>query len=88
MLNCVVDERYDDALKEAKEVDEFIKHTTLSEEELAYQKPFLGVPFSTKNCIAVKGTYNHFIHKIKVFVKIVFIDYFFRNAQYSRLVRT
>lgn len=63
MLNCVVDDRYDDALKEAKEVDEFIKHGNFSEDQLAYQKPFLGVPFSTKNCIAVKGTHiNFFLH--------------------------
>lgn len=56
LLNCVVDERFEDARKEAEAADEFIRTTKLSAEELASQKPFLGVPFSTKNCIAVKGT--------------------------------
>lgn len=55
LLNCMVDERFDDAMKEAKEADELIKSGQYTEEELAKQKPFLGVPISTKDCIAVKG---------------------------------
>ncbi|XP_037806055.1 fatty-acid amide hydrolase 2-B [Lucilia sericata] len=55
LLNCVVDERFDDAMKEAEEADNLIKSGKLSEEELEKEKPFLGVPISTKDCIAVKG---------------------------------
>lgn len=55
LLNCVVDERFDDAMKEAQEADELIKSGKFSENELADKKPFLGVPISTKDCIAVKG---------------------------------
>lgn len=58
-LNAVVDDNFDEALKEAKLVDEKVRR------ELAGQRsrdepsindfPFLGVPFTTKNSIAVKG---------------------------------
>lgn len=55
LLNCVIDSRYDDALKEAAEADDLIASGKFSLEELAEQKPFLGVPISTKDNIAVKG---------------------------------
>ncbi|XP_034477712.1 fatty-acid amide hydrolase 2 [Drosophila innubila] len=55
LLNCVVDQRYDEALKEAAAADELIKSGQYTVEQLAEQKPFLGVPISTKDCIAVKG---------------------------------
>ncbi|XP_034654757.1 fatty-acid amide hydrolase 2-A [Drosophila subobscura] len=55
ILNCVVDERYDQALQEAADTDKLIKSGQYTEEELAKQKPFLGVPITTKDCISVKG---------------------------------
>lgn len=55
LLNCMVDERFEEAMKEAKEADDLIKSGKFTEEELAKQKPFLGVPISTKDCISVKG---------------------------------
>lgn len=58
LLNCVVDERFSDALKEAEEADKFIASGTWTEEEIATRKPFLGVPISTKDCIQVKGMLN------------------------------
>ncbi|XP_050325130.1 fatty-acid amide hydrolase 2-B [Bactrocera neohumeralis] len=54
-LNCCVDHRFDEALKEAAEADELIKSGKYTEEELEKTKPYLGVPISTKDCIAVKG---------------------------------
>lgn len=54
-LNCIVADRFDEARKEAQEADELIKSGTVSTETLAKEKPFLGVPFTTKDCIAVKG---------------------------------
>lgn len=54
-LNCCVDNRFDDALKDAAEADKLIKSGTHTEEELEKTKPYLGVPISTKDCIAVKG---------------------------------
>lgn len=55
LLNCVVDERFSEALKDAAEVDKLIESGTMSIDQLAKEKPFLGVPISTKDCIRVKG---------------------------------
>uniref|UniRef100_A0A0P4W2Q6 Amidase domain-containing protein n=2 Tax=Scylla olivacea TaxID=85551 RepID=A0A0P4W2Q6_SCYOL len=55
ILNCVVDDRFEDALQEAREADELIRLGTMDEATLAKTKPFLGVPFTTKDCFAVKG---------------------------------
>lgn len=54
LLNCVVDERYKDALEEAAEVDELIASKKYSADELRELKPFLGLPVSTKDLIGVK----------------------------------
>lgn len=51
----MVDERFAEAIKEAEEADDLIKSGKYSKTELEEQKPFLGVPISTKDCIAVKG---------------------------------
>ena len=58
ILNCVVAERYSEARKEAQAIDDLIKSGTIPEETLAKEKPFLGVPFTTKDYIAVKGKKN------------------------------
>lgn len=54
-LNAIIDERFDDAIKDAREVDKFLETTSLSEKELVEQKPLLGLPFTTKDSIQVKG---------------------------------
>ena len=58
LLNCVVDERFSEALKEADEADELVASGTMTTEELATKLPFLGVPITTKDCIQVKGLLN------------------------------
>lgn len=55
LLNCVVDERFKDALDDAAAVDELIASNKLTVDELRETKPFLGVPISTKDSIGVKG---------------------------------
>lgn len=55
LLNCVANARYEDALEEAKKVDEMIASNKYSVDQLRETKPFLGVPFTTKESIAVKG---------------------------------
>lgn len=55
LLNCVVADRFQQARKEAASVDELIESGTIPEDVLKKEKPFLGVPFTTKDCIAVKG---------------------------------
>ncbi|XP_075980781.1 fatty-acid amide hydrolase 2-like [Anticarsia gemmatalis] len=52
VINAIARDRYEAAITEAKEVDTLIANG-LSEEEAA-KKPFLGVPFTTKESQAVK----------------------------------
>lgn len=54
LLNCVVQDRYKDALAEAAKADELIASNKYSVDELRKMKPFLGVPFSTKDSICCK----------------------------------
>lgn len=54
LLNCVVERRDAEALKEAKEVDDYIaKNPDVN--ELLNTKPFYGVPFTTKESNQAKG---------------------------------
>ncbi|GFT54549.1 fatty-acid amide hydrolase 2-B [Nephila pilipes] len=54
-INAVVDERYEDAMDEARAVDIFLTITMKTEEEILKDTPLLGVPFSCKETIGVKG---------------------------------
>lgn len=54
-FNCVVDNCFEEALKNAADIDALIRSGEMSVEEMAERKPFLGVPISTKDCIRVKG---------------------------------
>ncbi|XP_019868723.1 fatty-acid amide hydrolase 2 isoform X2 [Aethina tumida] len=54
ILNAVVDDRFEEALKEAREIDKQIDNGTI--QDLDFQeKPFLGVPFTAKETTSVKG---------------------------------
>ncbi|CAH0725761.1 unnamed protein product, partial [Brenthis ino] len=57
-LNCLVYDRFELALKEAKMADRLILSGLKTEDELLKEKPFLGVPFTTKDCIAVEGLHQ------------------------------
>lgn len=54
LLNAIVDGPFMEALDVAKEIDERIKSGQVTDEEFQ-QKPFLGVPFTTKDSTAVHG---------------------------------
>ena len=54
IINAVVDERFDLALLDAKAADEEIE-CCKNLVELTKAKPFLGVPFTTKDCFQVVG---------------------------------
>lgn len=58
VLNAIVDQRYDTAIEEARKVDKFLASTSTTEEELAREKPLLGVPITVKESFAVKGSFN------------------------------
>ncbi|XP_033184493.1 fatty-acid amide hydrolase 2 isoform X1 [Bombus vancouverensis nearcticus] len=47
IINAIVEDRYSDALEEAKEVDKFLQ-TLENIDSIKDKKPFLGVPFTTK----------------------------------------
>ncbi|KAJ8915132.1 hypothetical protein NQ315_000384 [Exocentrus adspersus] len=55
LLNCVVANRFEEARKEARAADELVESGAIPVEALAEQKPLLGVPFTTKDCIPIKG---------------------------------
>lgn len=55
ILNSVVDERYKDAIEEAKEADRMIQSGDWSKERLEKERPFHGVPISNKESTCVKG---------------------------------
>ncbi|XP_054269660.1 fatty-acid amide hydrolase 2-like [Macrosteles quadrilineatus] len=57
-LNCIVDSRFKEALDEARKVDEFLATTTMSVDELKQNKPFLGVPFTSKESTHASGMNN------------------------------
>ncbi|XP_058057629.1 fatty-acid amide hydrolase 2 [Anopheles bellator] len=53
LINAVLDGPFVDALDEARRIDEQLQQGLIDETELA-AKPFLGVPFTTKDSTAVK----------------------------------
>ncbi|XP_068617677.1 fatty-acid amide hydrolase 2-A-like [Battus philenor] len=58
VVNCFVEDRFTLSLKEAKEADDLIRNGSKNEKQIEQEKPFLGVPFTTKDCIAVKGLHH------------------------------
>ncbi|XP_054715877.1 fatty-acid amide hydrolase 2-A-like [Uloborus diversus] len=55
LLNAVVEGRYSEALKEARLADELVKSGRFTQEQLAEQLPLLGVPFTAKEALLIKG---------------------------------
>lgn len=58
ILNAVVQENFDSAVKTAKSVDEYLEYLNPHSEEykqLEKTKPLLGVPFTCKDSIRVRG---------------------------------
>ncbi|XP_055593207.1 fatty-acid amide hydrolase 2 [Uranotaenia lowii] len=53
VINAVIDGPFVEALEEAKAIDDRIQRGLISNDEFA-EKPFLGVPFTTKDSTAVK----------------------------------
>ncbi|XP_048510685.1 fatty-acid amide hydrolase 2-B isoform X2 [Athalia rosae] len=56
ILNCMVENRFEAALEEAKKCDKMLRSPNApSIKVLTKEKPFLGVPFTTKDCIGIAG---------------------------------
>lgn len=54
-INATVDLRFKDALEEAKEADALVASGSISRQQMAKEKPLLGVPFTVKVLLTVKG---------------------------------
>ncbi|XP_065221533.1 fatty-acid amide hydrolase 2-A-like [Planococcus citri] len=54
-LNAIIEDRFEAALEDAKNVDRIIQNNEKSVEQLAKEKPLLGVPITFKECLMVKG---------------------------------
>ncbi|EEB11672.1 amidotransferase subunit A, putative [Pediculus humanus corporis] len=55
IINAVVDERFDLAIKESQEIDKYLKTTTDPIDKIEKNKPLLGIPFTTKESTSCKG---------------------------------
>jgi fatty acid amide hydrolase 2 len=68
IINCCVDNRFELALEEAKRVDQLIQSGEKDEKTLELETPFLGVPFTIKDCFSVTGKKDMFV-KLRVSLK-------------------
>lgn len=55
IINAVVEEIFEEALREADAADRLVASGNLSVEEIRKKKPLLGLPITIKNSIATKG---------------------------------
>lgn len=55
LINAIVEDRFETAIQEAREIDNFLKSTTMDEATIASEKPLLGLPITVKESIAVRG---------------------------------
>ncbi|GFY63393.1 fatty-acid amide hydrolase 2 [Trichonephila inaurata madagascariensis] len=54
-INAVTDSRYVDALQDAIAVDRFLESGEKTEDQIADETPLLGVPFTCKEVLGIKG---------------------------------
>lgn len=57
-LNVYIDDRFDQALVEAREIDEVLDTNIVPEKWSEERAPFLGVPFAIKESMRFKGFRN------------------------------
>ncbi|XP_070166300.1 fatty-acid amide hydrolase 2-like isoform X2 [Polyergus mexicanus] len=55
LINAIVEDRFEAAVREARDIDDFLKSTTMNEAKIASEKPLLGLPVTIKESIAVQG---------------------------------
>jgi len=61
LINAIVEDRFDAAIQEAREIDNFLQSTIIDEAKIANEKPLLGLPVTIKESIAVQGELCIFI---------------------------
>lgn len=57
LINAYVDERFQEAFEDAKKVDALVSSGLKTVDEMERETPFLGVPFSAKEAVSVKGIF-------------------------------
>ncbi|KAG8196354.1 hypothetical protein JTE90_009573 [Oedothorax gibbosus] len=57
LINAYVDERFQEAFEDARKVDALITSGVKTVDEMERETPFLGVPFSAKEAVSVKGLF-------------------------------
>jgi fatty acid amide hydrolase 2 len=55
LVNAMMDDRFEAAILDARYVDRVVQAGAKTEQQMATETPFLGVPLSVKESIAVKG---------------------------------
>ncbi len=60
IVNAIIDERYEQALEDAKNVDRFLQNEKSNSLELAQKKPLLGIPITVKETCRVGGKFSIF----------------------------
>ncbi len=55
IVNAVVSDRFEDAIKDAIAVDELISSSSFSREDAKIRTPLLGIPFTAKESISARG---------------------------------
>lgn len=56
VLNAIVEDRFEQALQEARDIDKFIASNAKTEEEILKETPLLGIPITVKESLMVKGS--------------------------------
>jgi len=59
MVNAVVADRFEDARKDAANVDRILSSGSVPEELSEQNAPYLGVPFTAKEAVSVAGNVNY-----------------------------
>jgi fatty acid amide hydrolase 2 len=54
-LNAIVEERFESALQDARNIDSYLRESLESEEELEKTRPLLGVPLTVKESCSLEG---------------------------------
>lgn len=65
LLNAIVSDRFEDALRQAREIDIFIRSKTKTVAEIERDTPLLGIPVTIKESIGVAGMQNQSGRKYK-----------------------
>ena len=72
IVNAMIADRFDSALREAREYDKILDSGNISDEYSEENAPLLGLPFTSKEAFAIEGKY---------FDDLLYIQYYDRCIQ-------